>query len=547
MAQRRRTRRYERLVRRQQGLRGLLLRRAAASADDVGRGLDRRLRLSPALRAQLNKVFPDQWSFMLGEIALYSFIVLVLTGTYLTLWFTPSMTERVYDGSYIPLRGVKMSDAYSSTLQLSFDVRGGLVIRQLHHWAALLFVAAMVVHMSRIFFTGAFRKPRDINWLIGWSLLALGIVEGFAGYSLPDDLLSGTGLRIAASIMLSIPVIGTYLMFLVFGGQYPGDEIIGRLYIAHVLLIPGLIAALVAAHLALIVRQKHTEFPAPGRTERTVSGERLFPTYAAKSAGFFFLLAGTLAALGGLVQINPVWFWGPYNPAQVSSGSQPDWYMLFLEGSMRLFPSWEIRAFGHTVPTLFWPDVVLPAVLGLLALTYPWVEARLTHDRAHHNLLQRPRDVPVRTGLGVMALTFYVVLGLAGADDIIAEVFALPLDGVVWAFRIGLLILPPITYTVAYRICLHLEFTDRDVLEEGIETGVVVRTPTGDYLELHQPLAAHSLPYAGTPVPKRINHVRGAPLRRVYGFFYPVEEDPPVDEVVQEWEAAGTDRTEAGR
>ena len=393
---------------------------------------DERLRLAGPIRTQLNKVFPDHWSFMMGEIALYSFIILLLTGTYLTFFFDPSMAETTYHGSYVPMQGIQMSQAYASTLDIAFDVRGGLIVRQIHHWAALLFVAAMLVHMFRVFFTGAFRKPRELNWIIGLNLIMLGIIEGFAGYSLPDDLLSGTGLRIADAIMKSIPVIGSWVSFTVFGGPFPGHVIIGRLYIAHVLLIPGILLALIGAHLALVVRQKHTQFPGPGRTEDTVAGERVFPIYAAKAGGFFFIVFAACAALGGFAQINPVWLFGPYQPAAVSSGSQPDWYMMFLDGSTRLFPSWEIRLWGHTLPPLFWPTVVLPGILVTLAAVYPFIEAKMTKDTLKHHLLQRPRDVPVRTSLGCMAITFYLVLFFSGGNDIIAKAFDVSLNAMTW-------------------------------------------------------------------------------------------------------------------
>ncbi|MGH8859638.1 MAG: cytochrome bc1 complex cytochrome b subunit, partial [Jatrophihabitantaceae bacterium] len=373
---------------------------------------DERLKLAKPMRTKLNKVFPDHWSFMMGEIALYSFIILLLTGTYLTFFFDPSMAETTYHGRYVPMQGLTMSRAYASTLDITFDVRGGLVIRQIHHWAALLFVAAMLIHMFRVFFTGAFRKPRELNWIIGLNLIMLGIIEGFAGYSLPDDLLSGTGLRIADAIMKSIPVVGSWVSFTVFGGPFPGHLIIARLYIVHVLLIPGILLALIGAHLALVVRQKHTQFPGPGHTEHSVAGERVFPIYAAKAGGFFFIVFAACAALGGFAQINPIWLFGPYEPRAVSSGSQPDWYMMFLDGSTRLFPSWEIRLWGHTLPPIFWPTVALPVILVTLAAIYPFVEAKMTKDTAIHNLLQRPRDVPVRTSLGMMALTFYLVLFL---------------------------------------------------------------------------------------------------------------------------------------
>jgi ubiquinol-cytochrome c reductase cytochrome b subunit len=511
----------------------------------AGKFFDERLNIAGPIRKQLNKVFPDHWSFMMGEIALYSFIILLLTGTYLTFFFDPSMAETVYHGRYVPMQGVPMSRAYETTLNISFDVRGGLVMRQIHHWSALIFLAAMLVHMFRVFFTGAFRKPRELNWLIGLGLVGLGIIEGFAGYSLPDDLLSGTGLRIADAIMLSIPVIGTWTSFLIFGGPFPGDVIIGRFYIAHVLLIPAILAALIGAHLALVVRQKHTQFPGPGKTEDSVSGERIYPIYAAKAGGFFFIVFGVTAALGGLAQINPVWLFGPYTASQVSSGSQPDWYMMFLDGSTRLFPSWEIRLFHYTLPPLFWPTVVLPGLLFTMAGAYPFIEARMTKDKAKHHLLQRPRDVPVRTSLGVMALTFYIVLFLSGGNDIIAKAFDISLNAMTWGGRVALLVLPPLAYVVTYRVCLGLQRHDREVLEHGLETGIIKVLPTGEFIEVHQPLGptddhGHGmLTYSGTPVPKRMNQLGGgSALRHVRGFFYPVKEKPEIQAALDELEAA---------
>jgi ubiquinol-cytochrome c reductase cytochrome b subunit len=288
---------------------------------------DDRLGLATAMKKQVRKVFPDHWSFMLGEIALWSFIVLLLTGVFLTLWFTPSMGETTYEGSYDQLRGIQMSEAYASTLKISFDVRGGLLMRQMHHWAAMLFIAAMFVHLMRVFLTGAFRKPRELNWVIGGTMLLLGILEGFAGYSLPDDLLSGTGMRIADGIVKATPLVGTYMSFFMFGGEFPGTEIIPRLFIVHVLLIPGLLLALVGAHMLLLVYHKHTQWPGPGRTEQNVVGYPLLPIYAAKAGGFFFIVFGVTALMGALLTINPVWKFGPYDPSKVTAGSQPDWYI----------------------------------------------------------------------------------------------------------------------------------------------------------------------------------------------------------------------------
>jgi ubiquinol-cytochrome c reductase cytochrome b subunit len=426
----------------------------------LARWLDDRLGAANFARTTLRKVFPDHWSFMLGELALYAFVILVLTGIYLTFFFDPSLVEVVYRGGYEPLRGVEMSEAYRSALDLSFDVRAGLVMRQIHHWAALLFVAAIVVHLCRVFFTGAFRRPREINWMVGVTLLILAIFNGFAGYSLLDDQLSGTGLRIAYSIALSIPLVGTWVTSLVFGGEFPGEDIISRLYVIHILLIPAVIVGVLSVHLALVVRQKHTQFSGPGRREDNVVGERLWPTYAAKALGLFFLTAAVLAALGGLAQINPVWIYGPFDPAEVSSASQPDWYMGWLDGALRLVPGWEVRAFGFEIPNPFFPGVLLPGITFVLLYLWPFLEARFTGDHGVHHLCDRPRDRPLRTAFGVATLTFYTVLFFAGGSDVLSTTFGVSVNLVFWIFRVLLFVLPPLTAWAAYRLCQELVARD---------------------------------------------------------------------------------------
>ncbi|WP_369133169.1 cytochrome bc complex cytochrome b subunit [Modestobacter sp. I12A-02662] len=521
-----------------------LVGKAALEVDD-------RLPIAGWLRRTMNKVFPDHWSFLLGEIALYAFVVLLLSGTYLTFFFDASMREVVYEGSYAPLRGVDVSAAYDSTLALSFDVRGGLFIRQMHHWAALLFVAAICVHLLRIFFTGAFRRPRETNWFIGVALLVLAMLEGFAGYTLPDDLLSGTGLRIFSAVFLSIPVIGTWVYFTVFGGDFPGELIIGRLYILHVLIIPAIILALIALHLTVLIKQKHTQFPGAGRTEHNVVGNRLFPTFAGKATALFFIVFAVCAALGGLVQINPIWLIGPYNPAQVSAGSQPDWYIGFVDGGSRIFPPWEIELWGYHIPPVLWGALGLPGVMFTVMALYPIIERKLTGDTASHHLLQRPRDVPVRTGLGAMALTAYIVLWISGGNDVIAEKFDISLNAMTWFGRIGFILLPPIAYWITYRICLGLQRHDREVLEHGIETGVIRRLPNGEFIEVHQPLGpvddhGHGvLSYGGASVPKKMNQVGGA-RRAIKGFFRPIEEPAEVQRQAER-EARGLEAEEASR
>ncbi|GAT07961.1 ubiquinol-cytochrome c reductase cytochrome b subunit [Mycolicibacterium novocastrense] len=484
---------------------------------EQGDAIDSRYHPSASARRQLNKVFPTHWSFLLGEIALYSFIVLIITGIYLTLFFDPSMAEVTYNGVYQPLRGVQMSKAYESTLDISFEVRGGLFVRQVHHWAALMFAASIMVHLARIFFTGAFRRPREANWVIGSVLLILAMFEGYFGYSLPDDLLSGTGLRIAlSSITMSIPVIGTWMHWALFGGDFPGEIIIARMYTIHILIFPAIFAALIGLHLSLVWFQKHTQFPGPGRTEHNVVGVRVMPVFGAKSGAFFAMVTGVLGLMGGLLQINPIWQLGPYNPAQVSAGSQPDFYLMWTEGLARLWPAWELYFWGHTVPAAFWVALIMGVVFGLLTV-YPWIEKKLTGDNVHHNLLQRPRDVPVRTALGASAIAFYMVLTLSGMNDIIALKFHVSLNATTWIGRIGMVVLPAIVYYITYRWCVALQRSDREVLEHGVETGIIKRLPHGAYIEIHQPLGpvdddGHPIPlqYQGAAVPKRINKLGAA-------------------------------------
>ncbi|RRO14896.1 cytochrome bc complex cytochrome b subunit [Saccharopolyspora rhizosphaerae] len=487
--------------------------KVAHAADE----LDTRYRLAPGMRRQLNKVFPTHWSFLLGEIALYTFILLLITGTYLAFFFDPSMQEVEYQGVYTNLRGVEMSRAFESTLDISFEVRGGLFARQLHHWAALLFMASMVAHMLRIFFTGAFRRPRETNWMIGVTLFILGMFEGFTGYSLPDDLLSGTGVRIASGIAMSIPVLGTWVHWILFGAEFPGTDLIPRFYLFHVFLLPGLILGLVAAHLALVWYQKHTQFPGVKRTERNVVGVRIMPVFAVKAGAFFAMVVGVTAIMAGVFQINPIWNLGPYIASQISAASQPDWYMIWTDGSSRLWPAWEVYLGPFTIPAVFFPTVLFMGMIFTTAIMYPAIERKLSGDDAHHNLLQRPRDNPVRTSLGAMALTFFMVLMISGVNDILAFAFNISLNAMTWGGRIGLLVLPPIAYWLTYRMCLGLQHSDREVLEHGVETGIIKRLPHGEFIEVHQPLGpvddhGHPvpLPYQGTSVPKKMNQLGAA-------------------------------------
>jgi ubiquinol-cytochrome c reductase cytochrome b subunit len=441
----------------------------------------------------LKKVFPDHWSFMLGEIAMFSLVILLLTGTFLTFWFVPSAGQVIYNGSYVPLKGIAMSEAFRSTIDISFDVRGGLIMRQIHHWAALMFTVSITVHMFRVFFTGAFRKPREINWVIGTILSLLAINEGFTGYSLPDDLLSGTGLRAAEGFMQSVPVVGSYLAYFIFGGAFPGEAIIPRLYTTHVLLLPALIVGLFTAHIVLVAVHKHTQYPGPGKTNDNVVGYPMMPVYMAKAGGFFFIVFGITTLMAALVTINPIWLYGPYDPSPVTAGSQPDWYMGFADGALRLFPGFfEFHVFGFTLSlNVFIPSLVVMPLLYGIAGAYPFIESWVTGDKREHHLLDRPRNAPTRTGLGVMAISFYLILFFAAGNDLMAIKLGLSINDITRAFQILLIVVPPLAYWVTKRICLSLQRHDRDLVLHGRETGRIVRTAEGSFFEVHQALPEH--------------------------------------------------------
>ena len=452
----------------------------APEAIEVARPLTSRLGGSRFARVTANKIFPGHWSFMLGEVALYAFVVLVATGVYLTFFFHPSDATTVYDGPYAPLVGQEVTQAFDSTVHLSLEVRAGLLIRQTHHWAALVFIGAILVHLARVFFTGAFRRPRELNWTIGLTLFLLALAMGFTGYSLPGDMLSGTGLRIAYSIAEGIPVVGPQLVFLVFGGEWPVDGFTPRLYGLHVFVLPVIILGLLSAHLMILWRQKHTHMTGAGAREDNIVGERLWPAYAAKAGGLLLVVAGGLLLLGGTVQINPVWLYGPYDPSSVSAAAQPDWYIGFLEGSLRLWPGWETRVAGFTVPATFYPGVVLPGIMFGLLYAVPVLHRRLTGDDAVHHLSQRPREAPVRTGVGVAAITFYLVLLAAGGQDVLAGHFGVSVDVVRDLLRVLLVVAPIAAGLVAHRICVALAAGD-DHPERGPVGTHLSRTPDGGY------------------------------------------------------------------
>jgi ubiquinol-cytochrome c reductase cytochrome b subunit len=431
---------------------------------DPVRFIDERTGSAPLIRKVMRYAFPDHWSFLLGEVALYSFMVLIATGIFLALFYNDSTAQTVYHGPYAPLAGQSMSAAYKSVLDLSFTVKAGLLMRQTHHWAADIFMVSIVLHLFRVFFTGAFRKPRELTWIIGLIMLFTGLLEGFLGYSLVDDLLSGMGIAIAYSVAMSIPVIGGPLALAIWGAPFPGKPaFFSRMYIAHVFLFPILIGTLIAIHLALVAARHHTQFrESPRHTDRRLIGVPTFPGQAPRSLALMFGTFGLLFLLGGLIQVNPIWLWGPFHPYIGTNGAQPDWYLGWLIGALRLMPSFDV-VIGHVtlVPNPFWGGALFPLIVLAILAVFPWVERRLTGDRRVHNLADRPRDAPNRTAFGVAFLTWVFLIFVFGAADRLFVLFGLNYDLQLYVFRIGIWVIPLFLFFLTRRLCRDLQAAER--------------------------------------------------------------------------------------
>jgi ubiquinol-cytochrome c reductase cytochrome b subunit len=435
--------------------------RTSSPLEVVARWMDERLHLAEPTRKLLRKPFPGHWSFLIGEIALFALVVLFLTGTFLALFYRPDTRLVEYAGPYEPLQGEMISLAYESVLRLSFEVRAGLLMRQIHHHAANVFMAAVIAHMFRVFFTGAFRKPRELMWVTGIALVVVGIGAGFTGYSLPDDLLSGSGLQIAYSVLLSVPFVGPFLAWVSLGGEIPNPDLMGRLHILHVMILPAILVALVSIHLALLMRVRHAQHPGRRRTERNVIGKPLFPTQTMISTAAFFGTVAVLALMGGFFEINPVWVYGPFEPWRVVAPLQPDWYVGWLEGLLRLWPAWDFMILGIVIPQPFIPGVVIPGLIFTLGALYPWIEQRwITKDAGEHNLLSQMRDVPLRAAIGTGGIVFLLVMLIAGSNDVFAADLFIPVETVTTVLRVSIILGPVLVGYATYRWCLYLQQED---------------------------------------------------------------------------------------
>ncbi|ONI73986.1 ubiquinol-cytochrome c reductase cytochrome b subunit [Kribbella sp. ALI-6-A] len=450
------------------------------------------------------RVFPDHWSLLFGQIAFYSFVVIVLSGVVLTAYYEPSVDHVVYDGPYTPLRGVPVSRALDSTLAISFEVRGGLLMRQLHHWSTLIMVAAIILHLLRLFFTAGFRRPRRLSWLVVFGLLIVTMGAALTGTSLPDDMASGMSLAVLDGVLKATPFVGSALSELLFGGQFPGD-VIAWFYPLHVVVLPAVLVVLFVAAAVLALKHKPAQFAGPGRTEDNVVGRPAIVS-AVKSAGLFCFVAGVSLVMAATATINPVWLYGPADPANASAGVGPAWYLAFLDGALRLAPGWEFVVWGRTVTVAVLLPVAACTLFLALVAVYPFLEERLTGDRKDHHLLVRPRHNPTRTGIGVAGITFYGVLWAAAGADTMAVLFHLSVNALLHAFQILLIVGPPAAFVITRRICLGLQNQDAEIAEHGLEIGTVIRQPDGGYIEKHRPidaerrrqLAGASRPASGT-------------------------------------------------
>lgn len=434
-----------------------------------------------------HRVAPVHWTTLLGAVSAACFAVLAVTGAALLFSYQPSAERLVYAGTYAPLRGVEMSRAYYSVLHLSLEVRGGLLVRQTHHWAALILPASLTLQMLVAFFTGGFRRPRRSAWVLLCLVFLLTLGGGWSGYGLPDDSLAGTGLRIVEGITVGIPYVGPWLTAALFGDAFPG-VVVTRLYWVHVVVVPVALAVVLLARMVVIRRNLPAQLPGPGRSEANLVG---LPraSVLARQVGMFLVATGLLVGIGGTVAIAPVWLYGPSSATSASAGSQPDWYTSFLDGALRLVPpGWEVTVGGTWPLAVLLPQVLVAGFLTVVVL-YPYLEAWTTKDRRDHHVLDRPRDAPNRTALGVAGLTFYGSLWAAGATDIVTTQLHLAFELQVYALRTGLVVGPPLAFVVTRWVCRGLLERERDVRTQGLETGIIVRSTTGDYSERHLPPA----------------------------------------------------------
>lgn len=423
-----------------------------AAGTHLGRALDARIGFRGSLRTAVRKLFPTHWSFLLGEVALFSFAGLVLSGVYIAFFYTPSTAPVVYDGAYASLSGRTLPEAYASVLRLSVDVPFGEVVRRFHHFSAHLFVASLLLHAARVYFTGAFRRPRELTWWIGLALFGLALLNGFTGYCLPFDMRGGTALRMMMTTLESVPWVGGWLATFVFGAAFPGDVILGRLYIEHVFIGPALIAALIGAHLFLVVRLSHTNYPAPDRSDALEVGAHAWPEQAARSLTLLFLVFGVIALLSAFFPVEAVEAYGPFQRFSSYPPLSPDWFLMWIEGAYRMLPrQLDFTLIGATFTNPFYGAIVLPILVFAACALYPLLDARIYRGETRSEHLLEPwRERPFRTAFGVGGLGFLVFLSLGVLNDVMASAFSVEVRHVNIVWGILTLASPVVLFGIVY-------------------------------------------------------------------------------------------------
>lgn len=406
--------------------------------------LDDRMKLRGPTRAVANKVFPSNWSFLIGEVATISFAVLVATGIFLTLFYRASVDPVTYTGSNEFFTGVELPAAFESVIRLSYDVPGGLFVRRVHRVASHLFIASIVLHMLRIIMTGAFRKPRELNYHIGIGLLTLALAEGFLGYSLPYDSLAGTGIRVAYSIVLSIPFVGENVAFWVFGGEFPTGDIIPRFQALHVFVLPLIITGLIAVHVLILIRQKHTQMPKPDIDGHTyIVGKPLWPGQFAESGTLVLWVGGILAMTATFIPWSDVTLLGPYIPGEVGNNAQPDWFLFWTDGLLRAIPPIEFSLLGATINTVFIAGALIPGIMFGLLFAYPFIERRFYGLTGEWHVLTNPLDIPLRAAMVVGTFSFVLIASANATNDILSRMTGITIEDMVFGFRLAMLVIPP--------------------------------------------------------------------------------------------------------
>lgn len=410
-------------------------------------------------RGLLGKAFPAEDSFLLGEVALFSFVVIVLSGIFLGVFYEPSSADVVYQGVIDQYQGEQLPAAFVSVLHITYGVPFGMFIRRIHHWAAHLFVASIALHMFRVYFTAAYRNPREINWIVGTILAVLAMGGSYTGYALPFDEFGATATGIGYNLAISVPVIGDFLGQLVFAGEFPSSGAIPRLFFLHVLVIPLAIMGLLVVHMLILMRQKHTEgtrseteaeaAEVDADDDSVILGLPAYPNQAAVGAVVFFLTAGTLSLLAGFLPVHNIVAYGPNDPASTPAVVMPDWFLMWVYGFLKVLPGWTTFHLGGIELTAeFWGGILLPGVVIVVVALWPFFD-RATEPR---HFLADPLNAPRRTAIGIGAITMILVASLAGMNNLLGTAIGISTTVLNPYLLWGIILVPLVVGIITYAL-----------------------------------------------------------------------------------------------